>query len=703
MPRISPGTDPFTRVRTRWLARLSDAPPAVRAKAAVFLSVNAVILAMLAVNAVVVEWLVTRDFMSAIVELLWIAVITAAFSLLRKGRYAAASNFTIAGGLVSLAVLGYAESFGGPLFTFTKLAFLLAPGIVYAFLLGEGSTAPVLATAFTLLVLGLFFIVRLRREVPAELAGVSYAWFFSSCLVVTAIGYMARAASRIYLDAISVAERAGAHFRTIFDSVNDAVFIQDPVTGAILDANRNVAELYGWSSAEVVRLSMRDLSSNVAPYGEAEAQRWIARARAGETPTFEWQAKAKDGQTFWVEISMSQAQLDGRERLLVSVRDIEARKQAERERAELEGRLRQAEKMDAIGHLAGGVAHDFNNQLTGILGYAEMLSESLKDPELASFAAHIARASRRSADLTRQLLAFARRGSYQMVAVDIHLLVNEVVALLERSLDKRISIRSQLAGETPYVMGDPSQLQSMLLNLAINARDAMPDGGELFIGTQLVDAGVVRITVADTGTGMSEQTLKHLFEPFFTTKEVGKGTGMGLASVYGAVQIHKGTISVESALGRGSTFEIELPRATPPSERAAAEGPGLVSLAGRRALVIDDERDAREVVTTLLSRAGCQVRAYADAREAVAAFAEGWREIDVVILDMVMPGMGGPAAFAALQRIDPRVRVLLLSGHSIDGEAQALIDKGARGFLEKPFEAAILLETVETCAAAWRQ
>jgi PAS domain S-box-containing protein len=689
----------MTGLTTRWLARLADAPPAVRAKAAVFVSVNAVIVAMLAVNVVVAEWVLTRDLLSATVEPLWILVIAAAFHLLRQGRYAAASNLTIAGGLVSLAVLGYADTYGGPLFTFTKLAFLLAPGIVYAFLMGEGAAPPVLATVFSLLVLASFFFGHFRGAVPA-LTGGDYAWFLSACLVVTAMGFMARAAARIYLDAIGVAERAGARFRTIFDSVNDAVFIQDPLTGAILDANQKATELYGWTRAEVSRMNMRDLSSNVAPYGEAEAQQWIARARAGETPTFEWQARAKDGRIFWVEISMSQAELDGRERLLVSVRDIEARKLAERERIELEGRLRHAEKMDAIGHLAGGVAHDFNNQLTGILGYAEMLRESLKDPELASFAANIAQASRRSADLTRQLLAFARRGSYQLVAVDVHLLVDEVVALLERSLDKRISIRRELAQETPFVKGDPSQLQSALLNLAINARDAMPDGGELFIGTRLVGEGLVRITVADTGTGMGAETLKHMFEPFFTTKEVGKGTGMGLASVYGAVQIHKGTISVESALGRGTTFEIDLPRTGPPSIPLAAAGSASVSLSNRRALVIDDEPDVREVVSGLLSRAGCEVHVCAGGEEGIAAFAERWREIDVVILDMVMPGVSGPAVFAALQRIDPRVRVLLLSGHSIDGETQALLDRGARAFLEKPFHAATLLETVETCAAS---
>lgn len=680
-------------MRIRWLERMEGAPPAVRAKATVFVKVNVVVVAMLAFNAVVVEWLLTHNHQSAEIEALWIAVIVGAFVLLRRGHYRLASNLTIIAGLASLAALGFADSVGGPMLSFTRLAFLLTPAIVYAFLLGDGAAPPVWATAASLAVLAVYFFLGNVGYKKGDLA-----WFFSTYLVIIAIGYMARRASTIYLDAIAGAERAGARLRTIFDAINDGVVILDPASGVILDANHKTVELYGWTRAELLGKDICELSSNVAPYTQSDAAAWMALARAGESPTFEWQARSKDGKVFWVEVSMRQDEIDGADRLLVSIRDIEVRKQAESDRAHLEARLRQAEKMDAIGHLAGGVAHDFNNQLTGIMGYAELLASSVEDPELATFAAHIARAARRSADLTRQLLAFARRGNYQAVAVDVHALLGEVVTLLERSLDKRISIRLDLVAASPVVLGDPSQLQNALLNLAINARDAMPDGGELRLGTSMLGS-FVRVVVADTGSGMSEETLNHVFEPFFTTKEPGKGTGMGLASVYGAVEIHKGKITVESALGKGTTFQIDLPLSQQPGAGPQSPRAEAVSLSGRRVLVIDDEAEVRDVIREVLSRAGCAVETCSGGATGLAAFTARWRQIDVVILDIVMPEMSGRAVFSALRQIDPDVRVLILSGHSLDGETRALLDDGAQALLDKPFHAEALVAKVDACAA----
>jgi PAS domain S-box-containing protein len=709
----------FQRLRTYLLARLSDAPPAIRAKAAVFVNVNLVIAAMLAINVVVVEVLLTHDLVAAALEAAWIGVLLVAFALLRRGRYAAASNLTIAVTLASLGSLGFEASVGGPLFSFTKLGLLLAPAIVYAFLVGAGKSPPVWATLFSLLLLGIFFATRLARDVPGGPGAEEISWLVSSFFLISVIGYMSHHASAIYVDAIGVAEanaresrhnvedlrRAGVRFRTIFDSINEAVFIQEPTTGAIVDVNRQMSELYGYSVPEVRRMSVGQLSSNVPPYTQREAEGWIALARSGRTPTFEWQARAKDGRVFWVEVSMCLAKLDGEDRLLVTVRDIERRKAEQLQRASLENRLRQAEKMDAIGQLAGGVAHDFNNQLTAILGYGELLRLSAKDEDSASFAEHIVRASRRSADLTRQLLTFARKGTYQVVPVDVHALITEVVGLLERSIDKRITLRTTFMEGPAVVLGDPTQLEAALLNLAINARDAMPDGGELTIATRPLPPEArarkstppapgpwVRIAVTDTGTGMSEPTLKRLFEPFFTTKEPGKGTGMGLASVYGAVQIHKGTISVDSQVGRGTTFELDLPLAEAAVEGPRGEPRALENLAQVRVLVIDDEQDVRDLLRELLARAGCEVRTCQDGAEALALFAEEWRRIDVVILDLMMPRMSGRDVFTALRRIDPGVKILLASGYSLDGEAQALLDEGAIGFLEKPFDLSTLLE-----------
>ncbi len=708
---------PFQRLRSHLLARLGDAPPAIRAKAAVFVNVNLVIAAMLAINVVVVELILTHDPLAAAVESGWIAVIATAFAFLRRGRYAAASNLTIAVTLVSLGALGFEATVGGPLFSFTKLALLLAPAIVYAFLVGAGRQPPVWATAFSLALLGVFFAWRFV-DVPGGTDALDVSWLVSTYFLITAIGFMSRGASAIYLDAIVAAEekaresragveglqRAGVRFRTIFDSINEAVFIQEAETGAIVDVNRKMSELYGYTVDEVRRLSIAELSSNVPPYTQGEAEGWRALALSGRTPTFEWQARAKDGRVFWVEVSMCLATLDDEERLLVTVRDIERRKAEQQQRASLETRLRQSEKMDAIGQLAGGVAHDFNNQLTAILGYGELLRLAAKDAESASFAEHIVRASRRSADLTRQLLTFARKGHYQVVPVDVHALVIEVIALLERSIDKRITIRTEFKDGEAVVLGDPAQLEAALLNLAINARDAMPEGGTLTISTRALEPDGrarkstppapgphLRISVTDTGTGMSEATLKRLFEPFFTTKAPGKGTGMGLASVYGAVQIHKGTIAVDSQLGRGTTFEIDLPLAQTAVDEPRNEPRALADLARLRVLVVDDEPDVRELLRQMLARAGCQVRTSQDGAEALALFAREGRDIDVVILDLMMPRMSGRDVFAALRRLDPGVKVLVASGYSLDGEAQALLDDGAIGFLQKPFELGTLL------------
>jgi CheY-like chemotaxis protein len=358
--------------------------------------------------------------------------------------------------------------------------------------------------------------------------------------------------------------------------------------------------------------------------------------------------------------------------------------------------------MGAIGQLAGGVAHDFNNQLTGILGYAELLAKRLAEPEAKRSAERIAQAALRASDLTRQLLAFARKGKYLTVTVHVHELIHEVVGLLAHSIDKRIRIEERQGAAVDTVLGDPSQLQNALLNLALNARDAMPEGGELSFVTRIEEhegddelpAGrYLAVVVADTGVGMSAEVQGHLFEPFFTTKEPGKGTGLGLAAVYGAVQSHGGAIAVDSAPGRGSAFTIRLPL------RRSASSMSLPVLAPAKTaeahiLVVDDEELVRSLLTEMLRGSGYRVTTCADGVEAVDLYRQSWQGIDLVILDMVMPRLGGAETFAALRAVSPSVRVLLSSGYSLGGEAQALLDQGVRGFVQKPFRAADLLRQI---------
>ncbi|RCK75966.1 MAG: PAS/PAC sensor hybrid histidine kinase [Candidatus Ozemobacter sibiricus] len=364
----------------------------------------------------------------------------------------------------------------------------------------------------------------------------------------------------------------------------------------------------------------------------------------------------------------------------------------------LEDRLRHAEKMEAIGQLAGGVAHDYNNHLAGILGNAELLMARLTDPALRGMVENIRKAALRSADLTRQLLAFARKGKYMTVPIDVHALIDDVVALLEHSLDRRITIQRRLAADPPLTMGDPAQLQSALLNLAVNARDAMPHGGDLIFATAIADlpgpapdldvgpGRFLKIEVTDTGTGMDEETRKHLFEPFFTTKEAGKGTGLGLAAVYGTIRNHRGAITVATALGQGTTFTIFLPLATEEAfARPSAPLPSTRPGRGR-ILLVEDEEMVRETALAMLESLGYQVTACVNGQEAVETFRELWRQIDLVILDLIMPRMAGRETFHAMRTIDPAVRVLVASGFSDEATARQIIQDGALGFLQKPFQ-----------------
>ncbi len=368
--------------------------------------------------------------------------------------------------------------------------------------------------------------------------------------------------------------------------------------------------------------------------------------------------------------------------------------------------LLQAAKLDAIGRLASGIAHDFNNQLAVVLGYAELLSIRATDPQLQEYAALITQVARRSADLTEKLLAFGRKGRAQSVPVDVHELIHEVVAILGRTIDPRITIRLRLCAARAVVIGDPSPLQSALLNLALNARDAMPAGGDLTFATDLVElepsaggAGL-RIRVVDTGVGMSEEVRRRLFEPFFTTKEPGRGTGMGLAAVYGTISDHHGTIQVESEPGRGATFTLVLPLADG-AIGAGAPAPGAPAVqGGGHVLVADDTPEVLRAECDILEALGFRVTACSDGAAALARYREAWSSVDLVLLDGTMPGLDGREALAEMRRINPAVRAVLASGHPPGPAEQRLIDELGAGFLQKPFSMAELSRCVAAALGA---
>jgi two-component system, cell cycle sensor histidine kinase and response regulator CckA len=375
-------------------------------------------------------------------------------------------------------------------------------------------------------------------------------------------------------------------------------------------------------------------------------------------------------------------------------------REAREETAQLEEQLRQSQKLEAIGTLAGGVAHDMNNVLGAIMGAASLLKQDTEPgDERQEGIGDILEACKRGRKLTRNLLGFARKGKYRRERVYLWQLVGELEEILRRTVDKRIHIATHMDPEMPPVAGDPNQLHHALMNLCLNAVDAMPEGGDLTLTVDdlLVEpvdpdadlpGAFVRVQVADTGEGMATETLVHAFEPFYTTKAKGLGTGLGLSMVYGAVENHGGSVSLDSTPGEGTTVTLLLPALhgeafDGPEETVETEAFQSV---GEVVLLVDDEDLIRRVGERLLRKLGYRVVLAADGAAAVKILDERTREVSLIILDLVMPDMDGEETFHRLREIDPLVPIVLSSGYSKDDKVERLLLAGANGFLPKPFE-----------------
>ena len=486
-------------------------------------------------------------------------------------------------------------------------------------------------------------------------------------------------------------------FRTLFEHAGDAIFISG-IDGHFVDVNQTACDRLGYTKAELVGLSLAAISPPelVPSIGER-----LATIQETGSLAFETVHLRRDGTAVPVEMIATMLTLEGKPAVLGISRDVSERKGAEAERAALEDQLRQAQKMEGIGKLAGGIAHDFNNLLTAIRGNASLALLSLPPGEgPRQDLEQIEEAADRAAGLTRQLLAFARRTVLQPEVVDLREIVRRLEPMLHRLIGEDVSLVTVVSGDACCVLADPGQLEQVIVNLAVNARDAMPDGGKLTIEVAYgeVDEGaapMATMAVTDTGTGMAAETLDHIFEPFFTTKGPGKGTGLGLSTAYGIVKQSGGTVTAQSEPGRGSTLTVILPRVDQPP-RDLPQEVGRTNMAGRKTgtiLVVEDDRGVRRFVSRVLEAAGYVVRAASDGSAAIAAAAS--EPVQLLVTDVVMPGMGGREVALKLAASQPGIRVLYMSGHTDKGIVLDGVLEPDIQFLAKPFTAEALLAAVD--------
>jgi PAS domain S-box-containing protein len=518
-------------------------------------------------------------------------------------------------------------------------------------------------------------------------------------LLESFVAQAARAISnaRLYEEA-----RGARDFLRSIAQHSPAGIVTTDVRGRITYWSPRSEELLGYRSDEVLGRPVAELQR-----GGREAARALMRRLRVEDRIREHEAEilARDGR--WVECRFSLALLRdsaGSEMGTLAILEDTS------ERKRLEAQLRQAQKMEAVGRLAGGIAHDFNNLLAVIMGHSDLIRSVLKKGDaLAHDVEQIRRASERAATLTRQLLAFSRRQFLQPQVIDVNTLVGNLATMLHRLIGEDVQLELRLDADAGRVSADPGQLEQVVMNLTVNARDAMPQGGRLTLETApatldqtfvaahpgSIAGAHVRLSIHDTGCGMSPDVMSHLFEPFFTTKEPGRGTGLGLSTVYGIVKQHRGYIDVTSEPGRGSSFEVYLPRveARPTPERSGSRErlrPG-----GRETvLFVEDEVALRDLMHRVLAKGGYTVLAAGDGVEALAMAEAHPGPIDLVVTDVIMPRMSGPDLAVRLRARDPGIRLLYVSGYTAD-QLRSQTDLGADAtLLPKPFTSDGLLRKV---------
>jgi len=491
-------------------------------------------------------------------------------------------------------------------------------------------------------------------------------------------------------------------FRSIFEQATDGIMIADAETKKQIEANKAMCSMLGYTRDEILGLSIDDIhpKEDLPTIRESfEKQLRGEISLAPEVPLLR-----KDGSVFYADISSSPVTLGGKQRLAGIFRDIS-------EKQKLEEQLRQAQKMESIGTLAGGVAHDFNNILTAIIGYGNIvLMKMAKDDPQRKNVEHILESCERAARLTQSLLMFSRKQISMRKPVDLNQIIRTVDNFLKRIIGEDIECRTSLFEGALPIFGDAHQLEQLLMNLATNARDAMSTGGIFSIATERVrlDKSFITrhgygklgiyglITIMDTGKGIDAVTREHIFEPFFTTKEVGKGTGLGLAMAYGIVKQHEGFINVYSEPGHGTSFKIYLPliaAGVEEEKKPVEESPrrGMETI-----LLAEDDETVRTMTTTILEEYGYTVIAAIDGQDVVNKYKENKERIKLLLLDIVMPTKSGKEAYDEIRAIQPDVRVLFQSGYAPDLVRQKLLLEGKMSVVFKPVTPNMLLKQVRS-------
>ncbi len=493
-------------------------------------------------------------------------------------------------------------------------------------------------------------------------------------------------------------------FARAFQASPIPMAIQSLSTERFLDVNDAFLEISGWRRLEVISRTPDELKINA---NQGLSTLIFEQLKQGKSVrNFECPLRARSGETRECVISAEVFQLGDEKVALLATLDVS-------EQRNLEKQLRHSQKLEAVGQFAAGVAHDFNNMLTVIQGHASIhLAADNLDKGISESLNHVSVAAERAATLTRQLLAFSRKQVVQMRPINLNDLVKNLDGMLSRLIGEHIQLKSQLSEKLPAIRADQSNLEQIVMNLVVNARDAMPKGGKLIVATRLIeiDAAHVRknpqaatgefvcLTLSDTGCGMTPETVARIFEPFFTTKEVGKGTGLGLATVYGLAAQHEGWIEVESQMQEGSTFKIYFPAIEEKPDEM--ENAPLAKLSGgnETILVVEDEPAVREIMTYVLRDYGYHVLEASDGPSALKVWAENHRKIDLLVTDIVMPnGMSGNAVAEHLQSEKPALKVIFSSGYSSNFATLTNPQNGLINFLEKPYKPEILVRAVRDC------